>query len=447
MSSAGDTLTDAVELLRGVIHECNRLLRLHPDPSVLFVPSSHPRASPGLGRMSPPDFTSGTSMRRDWADDIGSPGPPTVERGFVDRPTAFHYMYGTALFLLGKIIAAEPSLAKDEEPAGSPAFYLAALDVFEMGENLPKRWEEHGSPREDWRMAVVWGRSLVCLADEKLCRMERTTTHGTYPLFRLCTQPEPSFWDSVCLFFPPIFTSAGSSHEPSPPLVDFQDPVWPQDSAFASISHRRPPVTRCISLRGSTPHEILLQATDQFSRGMLHMPNARRPRSAQHHHRSGSYFNLHHPAEELEEIDAPPTLPGLGVLEIRDATSIRPRVLYTIASDVMSVAERMPDPATREYWANWSDTVFKQMEMESDVRSWVYATAVGRGRCWLIIGAARAEALEVSIDTLGEAALHLDGAAEAREALHKGKHISRIVPSFLPYCPRPGPARSRLTRT
>ena len=219
--------------------------------------------------------------------------------------------------------------------------------------------------------------------------------------------------------------SAGSSHEPSPPLVDFQDQVWPRDSAFASASQRRLPVTRRITLQGSTPHEILLQATDQFSRGMLHMPNARRPRSAQHHHRGSSYFSLHHLAEDLEEIDAPPTLPGLGVLETRDATSIRPRVLYAIASDVMSVAERLPDPAAREYWANWSDVVFRQMEMESDVRSWVYATAVGRGRCWLIIGAARFEALEVSMDSIGEAALQSGGAAEAREALHKGEQTFR----------------------
>jgi len=227
-----------------------------------------------------------------------------------------------------------------------------------------------------------------------------------------------------------VFTSAGSSHAPSPPFIDFQDEVWPRDSAFASISQRRLPVTRRLSLQGSTPHEILLQATDQFSRGMLHMPNARRPRSAQHHHHhrsgGGSYFSLHRPVEEdLEEIDAPPTLPGLGALETRDATSTRPRVLYTVASDVMSVAERLPDPAAREYWANWSDMVFRQMEMESDGRSWVYATAVGRGRCWLIIGTARAEALEVSMESMGEAALQSVEAAEAIEALHKGERTFR----------------------
>lgn len=189
--STGDKLTEAVELLRGVIHECNRLLRLHP--TVLLTPSAHPRVSPGLGRVSPPDFASG-------ADDRGrSPGAShgEREREGVNRatptlaPSTFHYMYGTALFLLGKIIGAEPSLAKDGEPAGSPAFYLAALDVFEMGENLPRRWDEHGSSREDWRMAVVWGRCLVCLADEKLCRME-STNYGLYPFTHLSfTIPRP----------------------------------------------------------------------------------------------------------------------------------------------------------------------------------------------------------------------------------------------------------------
>jgi hypothetical protein len=238
--------------------------------------------------------------------------------------------------------------------------------------------------------------------------------------------------------------SERSSCEASPPPADFQDPVWPQDSAFASVSHRRPPVTRRISLPSSTPHEILLQATDQFSRGMLHMPNARHPRSAHHHHRSGSYFYPHDAIEDPEETDAPPTLPGLGALETRDAASLRPRVLYTIASDVMSVAERMPDAATREYWANWSDTTFKQMEMESDVRSWVYATAVGRGRCWLIIGAARAEALEVSIDSLDEAALQSEEAAEAREALLKGEHAFHAL-TFVFILSSPSGSRTQST--
>ena len=199
------------------------------------------------------------------------------------------------------------------------------------------------------------------------------------------------------------------------------------------MAHRRPPITRRISLQGSasTPHEILLQATDQFSRGMLHMPNARRLRSTQQqqqHDKPGGYLSRPAAAvvfeeEDLEEIDAPPTLPGLGApsLGTRNAASIRPRVLYTIANDVMSVAERMPDAAAREYWANWSDIVFKQMEMEPDVHAWVYATAVGRGRCWLIIGAARAEALEAAMERAGEAALGSEDAAEARQALHKGE--------------------------
>jgi hypothetical protein len=137
--------------------------------------------------MSPFGFSSSKGLRCDWPgpDEMGSPRLSNVERIFADRPTAFHYMYGTALFLLGKILSAEPSLAKDGEPAGSPAFYLAALDVFEMGENLPRRWDEHGSSREDWRMAIVWGRCLVCLADEKLRRMEKKK-HGVYPFLLPC---------------------------------------------------------------------------------------------------------------------------------------------------------------------------------------------------------------------------------------------------------------------
>ena len=176
------------------------------------MPSSDPPGSPGLGRMSPPDFASGPSARRDWADDMRSPSPglSNVERGFGTRPTTFHYMYGAALFLLGKIISAEPSLAKDGEPAGSPAFYLAALDVFEMGENLPKRSDEQGSSREDWRMAIVWGRSLVCLADEKLCRMEKKT-YGVYPFLYPCQFYFAPCTQQCCLFgFPSVCSSTDS---------------------------------------------------------------------------------------------------------------------------------------------------------------------------------------------------------------------------------------------
>lgn len=212
-------------------------------------------------------------------------------------------------------------------------------------------------------------------------------------------------------------------------MVNFQDQLWPKGSPFAASIARRPPITRQISLRGSNPHDILLQATDQLSRGMLHMPNLRHPR------RSPPNSSLQTPmgsTEDLDEedIDAPPTLPGLGSTENKDVASIRPRVLYTIATDVMGVAERMDDPTSKEYWAKWADGVFMQMEMEAPPQScWAYATAIGRGRCWLITGSARTEALEDQLDQSdnedqeghSEHVLSSSSAQEAREALNKGQ--------------------------
>jgi hypothetical protein len=75
-----------------------------------------------------------------------------------DPLTTFHYTYGTSLFILGKILEAYPLLAKDAEPANTPAFYLAALDVLEDGENASHSVKSQRFPREDWRLAVSVGK-------------------------------------------------------------------------------------------------------------------------------------------------------------------------------------------------------------------------------------------------------------------------------------------------
>jgi len=155
------------------------------------------------------------------------------------------------MLILGKILEAHPLLAKDAEPANTPAFYLAALDVLEDGENASHSVKSQRFPREDWRLAVSVGeypetivledtilltglslsagRTLVCLANEKLRRLTQTSNTA--------------------------------------PLINFQDDLWPKDSAFGPSFSRRPPLTRRVTLPPMTPHQILLQAADQFSRG------------------------------------------------------------------------------------------------------------------------------------------------------------------------------------
>lgn len=74
-----------------------------------------------------------------------------------DPPTTFHYVYGTSMLLLGKTLEAYPTLAKEVEPVGTPAFYLAALDVLEDGENAPHSVHNHRFLKEDWRLALSIG--------------------------------------------------------------------------------------------------------------------------------------------------------------------------------------------------------------------------------------------------------------------------------------------------
>lgn len=128
-----------------------------------------------------------------------------------DLPTAFHSLLGTALFLFGNIIGANPELALEGEPTTSTVYHLYALDVFEVGESLPSKTlvgRHDGSPtssnpsygssgygsgsdvalpsaaapttpqccaqgmKEDWQMAVTWGRALVSLAEDLLERQK-----------------------------------------------------------------------------------------------------------------------------------------------------------------------------------------------------------------------------------------------------------------------------------
>jgi hypothetical protein len=74
-----------------------------------------------------------------------------------DPPTTFHYVYGTSMLLLGKTLEAYPTLAKEVEPVGTPAFYLAALDVLEDGENASHLARNHKFLKEDWRLAFSIG--------------------------------------------------------------------------------------------------------------------------------------------------------------------------------------------------------------------------------------------------------------------------------------------------
>ncbi|KAH6915681.1 hypothetical protein BKA70DRAFT_467161 [Coprinopsis sp. MPI-PUGE-AT-0042] len=189
---------EILPLLRAIIHECGRFLEAFDDPSVLILAPPPPpgqtssKVDSGVGTNSttPPVLTLPPARSH----------RPAVPPPFVhpkDLPTAFHTLLGTALFFFGNIIGEAPHLALEGEPTSKVFYHLYAVDVFEMGENLPARtgvglhreassgglgsnWgaqpphcqDDCCTPgsKEDWRMSATWGRALVSLADELLER-------------------------------------------------------------------------------------------------------------------------------------------------------------------------------------------------------------------------------------------------------------------------------------
>ncbi|KAJ7065330.1 hypothetical protein C8F01DRAFT_1125231 [Mycena amicta] len=197
-----DNVAESLHLLRCVLRLCHRFLLLYPDPSVLYAQPRTKTPEPAvLFPISP---------------------RPRVKCKCRESPTAFHSILGTALFLFGNIILQDPSLVLCGEPSAPVTYWLAALDVFEMGENLPSRTSGRGCEApEDWRMNIVWGRVILCIADATLAQQQTNT-------------PEPK-WSS------------------------------PDASVFAAIQMRRSPDSRRISVSSAIPHELLLLAIDHLT--------------------------------------------------------------------------------------------------------------------------------------------------------------------------------------
>jgi len=275
--------------------------------------------------------------------------------------------------LFGNIIGQDPALALAGEPDNAVPYWLAALDVFETGENLPSRTSGLASrdSQEDWRMAIVWGRTLVCIADETLTRAAnaRQGDSGMGP-------------------------GEESSPESLAPTAYFcaDEPKWPPESPFSIIVSRRPPTTRRMSLSTATPNELMSLAIDQFSRGIFHMPHTRR---SQPHGSPGETGSLSQVQESFS----------------------RAKELFTVASEVLLLSEKLDIPSERRNWASWADSVFNQMKTEADLEAWRGPITRARGRCWLIVGSARAEELEAALEHGEFDVLQSEDAQDARDGL------------------------------
>ncbi|KAI0258658.1 hypothetical protein BC834DRAFT_835112 [Gloeopeniophorella convolvens] len=347
-----DDLPGSIALLRGVIHECHRFLLRHPDPTLFFSPPDQRENvpdSPVLAPLTPSVVED--RLWRDWhwthergrgnREDRMSTSPPPDRDPSGESPSAFYAVFGTALFLFGNLIAQNASLVLSREPAVPSLYWLAALDVFNACDNLPSRTSGVAigagpTTADDWRIAVAWGRILVCLADE-------------------ATAP---------------------SRTPVPAAPRFA----PRSPLAAIVALRMPGVSHA----RASASALLTLAADQFSRGIFHMPHTQ------------------------------PT-PAPGPPDARAFS--RPRELFTLASEVLGVAERLRDADARRKWALWADAIFHQMHMEADVDEWRARVTVARGRCWLAAGSARADELEDALEQGDAGVLRSREAEDARQGL------------------------------
>lgn len=320
-------------------------------------------------------------------------------------------------------MAQDSSLALPDEPSTASTYWLAALDVFETGESLPCLIDGRGGAdaAEDWRMAIAWGRTLVCLADEKITSAERAKAEAEA---RATSEGRSLSLADTWAYM----------NNPGPFTIS--EPTWPKDSPFYTIAMNRPPVTRRMSLYSASAHDIMVLATDQFSRGIFHMPHPTYPQSHNPTHLNTSQSRSSHHSSLLltPSTPSPPTSSSTISSYFSAAYShrapparsstltsfSRPKELFTIASEILGVAERLPESSEKQSWASWADSVFNQMKMEADMDIWRGTVTTARGRCWLVVGSSRAEELEEAIERGEFDVLQTEEAEEAREGLMMG---------------------------
>jgi hypothetical protein len=320
---------------------------------------------------------------------------------------------GVALFLFGNIIAQNPSLALSREPTTPSPYWLAALDVLNAGDNLPSRTDgahAYASPSsydaagsgsaDDWRVAIAWGRTLVALAYEAAKRSPSTPSPSP--------PPSPA---TARAYLPPT-----SPHSPTSPSNSNVPPRYQPRSPLAAITTLRPPGLSHAARASAS--ELLTLAADQFSRGIFHMPHNNHQPHHHHHSNNNSNRTLSSSPCPSSSPSSPSSPSGTAATE---AAAQRPHILYTLASEVLAVAEHLDDTEARRRWAGWADAVFLQMHMEADVDAWRARVGVARGRCWLVIGSAHADEMEDALER-GDTSVLLGKEAEvARTGLFNGE--------------------------
>ena len=269
--------------------------------------------------------------------------------------------------MFGCIIDSDASLALEGEPNTPTPYWLAAIDVFESGEGLPIRTSGrmHKYMPEDWRMSASWGRTLLKIAAEFLKRRKANPALREPP-------PVPDY--SNFKVPPPSLPT---------PFRTFtaDEPNWPRSSLFATIAFLRPPFTQFLSLNTLSPDEIMSFAEDHLTRAIFHMPHPRNVIPARY---------PYHPLGP-SPVQAPvaPTPPSDS--EIEHNGPDRPQEIYTMASEMLYVAENSETSSSRLRWAKWADSVISNVRIAPNMNPQKFLDL--RAKCNLVMGSAKMEQL------------------------------------------------------
>ncbi|CAE6379590.1 unnamed protein product [Rhizoctonia solani] len=122
----GPNWTSAIPLIRGVLHECARMVTVYNDPTLIY-----------------------------------SPLEPETQVGPEKAPaSAFYTIYASAWFIMSTFARSDPSLLTEDEPEEALEYLLSALSACEKGEQaLDVRKQTKA-----WDLEFTWGRVLVAAA-------------------------------------------------------------------------------------------------------------------------------------------------------------------------------------------------------------------------------------------------------------------------------------------
>ncbi|KAG9094758.1 hypothetical protein FS749_011891 [Ceratobasidium sp. UAMH 11750] len=125
----GESPATALPLIRGVLHECARLVSVHKDPSIIY-----------------------SSLESSKSTSSAEPA------------SAFYTIYASAWFLMSTFARRDSSMLTEDEPTEPITYLLSALAACEEGQKtLNTRNQERA-----WDLEVVWGRALIGAAQSRI---------------------------------------------------------------------------------------------------------------------------------------------------------------------------------------------------------------------------------------------------------------------------------------